>query len=72
MKDHCAIHLVSWEDLCKPKELIGVGLRHMKECNKAYTIKLAWGLIEQSDALWVKALKIKYKCGPLKLLSISK
>ena len=35
----------------------------MRLCNQAYLIKLAWGVLEKSDALWIRMLKIKYQYG---------
>ena len=54
--------------MCQPKSLAGVGIHNMRLCNQAYLIKLALGLIEHPDALWVKVLKSKYHCGSLKIL----
>lgn len=45
-------------------------LEDMKWCNKAYMMKLAWGIIEQPEALWVKVLKNKYNCGPLRIPNV--
>lgn len=33
--------------------------------NKAYLMKLGWGLISQKDALWAQVLCYKYGCGNL-------
>ena len=47
------IHLVSWEHICKPKEEGGLGFQTARAMNKAYLMKLAWGLTSQPDSLWV-------------------
>ncbi|KAF7825106.1 putative ribonuclease H protein At1g65750 family [Senna tora] len=56
------IHLVSWKHICHSKQNCGLGLRHIKEQNKAFMVKLGWGLTEKKDELWAKVLRA-YKCG---------
>uniref|UniRef100_A0A6N2M5M2 Reverse transcriptase zinc-binding domain-containing protein n=1 Tax=Salix viminalis TaxID=40686 RepID=A0A6N2M5M2_SALVM len=53
------IHLVNWKIICKPKEEGGLGLRKMDMMNKAFIMKLAWGMM-QEKSLWVKFLEDKY------------
>ncbi|KAF7801547.1 putative ribonuclease H protein At1g65750 family [Senna tora] len=50
-------------DLSGTKHYGGLGLRHVREQNKAFMVKLGWGLINQKDALWARVLRAKYKCG---------
>ena len=57
------IPLVSWENVCKPKEYGGLGLRNASSVNKAFMVKLGWRLINEKDSLWVRVLRSKYKCG---------
>ena len=57
------IHVVSWEDVCKKKEEGGLGLRHSKLINKAFMMKIAYGLLNNSDALRTKVLCNKYNCN---------
>ncbi|CAN1219300.1 Putative ribonuclease H protein At1g65750, partial [Linum perenne] len=54
------IHLVNWESICKPKDQGGLGVRSAKELNQAFIMKLTWGLMKNTEALWVKVLKTKY------------
>ncbi|CAN1142459.1 Putative ribonuclease H protein At1g65750 [Linum perenne] len=54
------LHLVNWENLCKPKELGGLGLRSARELNQAYLLKLAWGILKQPSELWVDVMLTKY------------
>ncbi|CAN0843862.1 Putative ribonuclease H protein At1g65750 [Linum grandiflorum] len=49
---HRRIHLVSWENICKPKEMGGMGLCSALEMNQAFTLKLAWGLLKRPKELW--------------------
>ena len=39
-KDRRGIHLVAWNELCQLKQYGGIGLRKIKENNKAYLMKL--------------------------------
>lgn len=45
-------------------------MKHMKTMNDALLMKLAWGLITDSDALWVQVLKRKYGAGVELMLDI--
>ncbi|CAN1845759.1 Putative ribonuclease H protein At1g65750 [Linum perenne] len=57
---HRKLHLVNWENLCKLKELGGLGLRSARELNQAYLLKLAWGILKQPSELWVDVMLTKY------------
>ena len=39
------IHLVNWSRLCQSKEEGGMGIKKMETMNKAFIMKLAWGVI---------------------------
>ncbi|CAN1245063.1 Putative ribonuclease H protein At1g65750 [Linum grandiflorum] len=61
-------HLVSWDDVCRPKNQGGLGLRRAKELNDAYLIKLGWTLVSQPSVFWVRLLRAKYlKNGQLEV-----
>lgn len=53
-------HLLNWRTLCRPKVEGGLGLRRMQDMNKAFTMKLAWGILNNNSSLWVEFLKAKY------------
>ncbi|QHO24506.1 Putative ribonuclease H protein [Arachis hypogaea] len=57
------IHLINRDIVCKPTELGGLGLCKAQESNNLFLMKLAWGLIHDGQALWVKVMKSKYGCG---------
>ncbi|KAK7260043.1 hypothetical protein RIF29_25765 [Crotalaria pallida] len=57
------IHLVNWNDVCRPKLHGGLGLRHSRNTNTTYMMKLGWGLIVDKDSLWAQVVRNKYKCG---------
>lgn len=54
---------ISWQKFCGPKRNGGLGFRNLHESNKAFIMKLAWGLINTPQAFWVRILKDKYGCG---------
>lgn len=55
------VHLISWNKICQPTAAGGLGLRNLRLMNLAFMMKVAWGLVTKSDALWVQVLKSKYK-----------
>ena len=48
------------DKVCKPKEEGGLNLRRAKDLNLPFMIKLAWGLVNRPEALWVKVICSKY------------
>ncbi|CAN1167457.1 Putative ribonuclease H protein At1g65750 [Linum perenne] len=59
------IHLVSWEEVCKPKEHGRSGLKKAKELNMAFMMKLAFNFFKSPNELWVQVLQHKCFCeGP--------
>ena len=56
-------HLVAWDKVCYPKVCGGLGLRHASLQNKAFMMKVGWGLVNNKDALWARVIRSKYNCG---------
>ncbi|XP_057760081.1 uncharacterized protein LOC130980412 [Arachis stenosperma] len=56
-------HLLSWRKVNKPKNSGGLGIRHAKDLNHAFMMKMGWGLATKKDCLWARVLRSKYKCG---------
>ncbi|CAN1217840.1 Putative ribonuclease H protein At1g65750 [Linum perenne] len=54
------IHNINWETVCKPKHLGGLGLRNARDLNKAFLMKIVWGLVTRPTELWAKVLRSKY------------
>ncbi|CAN1124680.1 Putative ribonuclease H protein At1g65750 [Linum perenne] len=54
------IHLVSWDEVCRPKEHGGLGLKKAKELNMAFMMKLAFQFFKSPNELWVQVLQHKY------------
>jgi hypothetical protein len=54
------MHMVSWDKVCRPRELGGLGLYSAKARNLALLAKLNWRVMEEPDSLWAKTLIAKY------------
>ncbi|CAN1157728.1 Putative ribonuclease H protein At1g65750 [Linum perenne] len=54
------VHNVNWETVCKPKNMGGLGLRSARELNKAFLMKVAWGILTKPEELWVRTIFSKY------------
>lgn len=61
--DHKRCNLVSWNQVCQPKEDGRLGFNSMRILNKAYIWKLSWNIIANPEALWVQVMRAKYNCG---------
>jgi hypothetical protein len=46
------LSIKSWNSICSPKALGGLGIRKMKDVNIALISKLGWKLLTGSDSLW--------------------
>ncbi|CAH9085655.1 unnamed protein product [Cuscuta epithymum] len=58
--DRSKIHLVNWDEVCKPKEEGGLGIRKAWYNNLALISKLGWDIMMDAQKLWVKVFKAKY------------
>lgn len=54
------IALIKWENLCKPKECGGLGIKNPQRKNEALGAKLVWRLYQENDQKWAKILYHKY------------
>jgi hypothetical protein len=54
------LSLKSWDSLCLPKAIGGLGFRKMKYVNLALISKLGWKLHTNSDLIWVAQMQGKY------------
>ena len=51
--------MVSWDKICRPKKVGGLGLRKMEAVNSAFMSKLTWKIFHEKS-LWVEQMKAKY------------
>ena len=51
---------IAWNDICKPKNKGGLGIRLFSCYNKAALSKLGWKILTDPNNLWVKIIKAKY------------
>nr|UBX54584.1 Line-1 retrotransposon [Lupinus angustifolius] len=51
---------VAWDDVCKPKELGGLGVRNLSVFNDSFLGKWKWRRIIDNEAFWVKVINSKY------------
>lgn len=52
------IHTVNCNDICKPRNMGGLGLRKVCDFNVAFLTKMAWQ--SNQDKLWVRDFRDKY------------
>lgn len=67
-------HWVSFSNICRPKEVGGLGIRRLKDHMKAFQGKLAWYDLQQ-QSLWAKFAKTRFtleKSGSLIWRVVSK
>lgn len=49
---------VNWEEVCKPKWQGGLGIKSLKDRNKALMTKHIWNIITHKESIWVKWINI--------------
>ena len=54
------VHLVSWENVNKPKQEGGLGIKSTRQVNAAFLAKLVWRLLAEPKSLWSRLLRAKY------------
>lgn len=52
--------LISLSEICSPKEVGGVGIRHLLVMNLAMGAKLVWNSYTNGNKKWIKILRRKY------------
>lgn len=59
-RDQCVCSLVKRDNVTKPKDNGGLGIRRLRDMNKAFMAKLGWKLLTKQDKLWVHVFRAKY------------
>ncbi|KAM2126643.1 hypothetical protein ACFX1R_006638 [Malus domestica] len=59
-EDESRIHWRSWETICLPKAVGGLGFRSFSDFNKALLAKQFWCLTQEPESFWAKVLKGRY------------
>jgi hypothetical protein len=54
------IALVSWENICKPKDQGGLGIRDPSIMNSVLSAKIWWRWLKNPTDLWAKLWRKKY------------
>ncbi|XP_059436361.1 uncharacterized protein LOC132169326 [Corylus avellana] len=54
------LSLLSWESVCKPKSLGGLGIRTMESLNNSLLARLGWKMTSNQSLLWVDSLRSKH------------
>ena len=47
-----AMHMVNWDNICKPKDEGGLNLRNIRDWNKACLVQQLWDLLQNKCSLW--------------------
>ncbi|KAK8990579.1 hypothetical protein V6N11_009271 [Hibiscus sabdariffa] len=55
------ISLVDWVSVCQPVKCGGLGIRRVYDFNVAFVFKIGFSLVSDTDALWIRLLRQKYK-----------
>jgi hypothetical protein len=58
-KNHI-LSFLSWDNICSPKALGGLGPRSMEFHNSFLLARIGWKMTPNQPLLWVDALKGKY------------
>ena len=60
---HNYLALKAWKDICKPKEVGGLGFLRFTDFNTTLLAKLGWKLAFGEETLWTSIFKAKYLRG---------
>ncbi|KAA3476669.1 LINE-1 reverse transcriptase isogeny [Gossypium australe] len=66
------LSLVAWDSICQPRSREGLGIRQLNDQNTSFLMKIGFGLVSKSSALWVRVLRAKYGWKEQILDSINK
>ncbi|KAE8675999.1 Myosin-15 [Hibiscus syriacus] len=66
------IHWVKWDDVCKPKNEGGLGVRNLTSMNRALLGKWSWRFANERNSVWRNFICSKYNIDSSRLLFDSK
>ena len=52
---------MAWDQVCVPRDKGGLGIKAIKDFNRALLINWKWQLFQQTDQFWNRILLSKYK-----------
>ena len=52
--------LVAWDEVCRPKDVGGLGIRRNEDVNKASITELGWRILTDNNRLWTTITRDKY------------
>lgn len=65
--DFKKLHIVQWQDVCKPKLSGSLGLKNLRTMNDALLVKLGWGILSSPNNYQLQVLCSKYAFNPKEL-----
>uniref|UniRef100_A0A7C9AA13 Reverse transcriptase domain-containing protein n=1 Tax=Opuntia streptacantha TaxID=393608 RepID=A0A7C9AA13_OPUST len=54
------LHWVNWDEVCRPKQEGGLGIRPLRVMNEALKTKWLWRFAKEDNAMWKNVIKAKY------------
>lgn len=50
---------ISWDNICKPKDQGGLGIKYLQVWNEVLIMKHLWNIAAKKDTLWVKWINVE-------------
>ena len=50
---------ISWENICKPKDQGGLGIKDLQTWNEVLILKHLWNIAAKKDTTWVKWINVE-------------
>ncbi|CAI8613253.1 unnamed protein product [Vicia faba] len=60
-EDKRGIAWVSWDNVCRPKEEGGLGVKHIETFNSTLLCKWKWRMLKEETAIWKDILQTRYE-----------
>ena len=59
-KSDNGLHWVNWDEVCRPKQEGGLGIRPLRVMNEVLKTKWLWRFAKEDNAMWKNVIKAKY------------